>query len=307
MGRGMTVLEYKKYFQDNTSHLFLPLFYNRPALTGFMIRVIFLTAIILLSITCKSFAGGEFRKAGARSAAMGSASVTNTDVWSGFNNQATLSTIDTPVAGFYFENRFLLKELGFNAISFALPLKQGAFGLNLSYYGFELWNESKAGIAYGRKLSQRFSLGLQLDYISIRQNEFYGNKRFLTFEIGVLTQITPKVLVGAHLYNPFNSSISEYSDERSPSCLNIGVAWSLNNTFLFTTEAVKQLDCKPAINAGMECKIIPILAVRAGISTSANTFSFGAGLELKKFNLDCSTTYHNILGFSPQASLSFKF
>lgn len=272
-----------------------------------MIRNILLSAFLLLAILCDSFAGGEFRKAGARSAAMGYASVTNTDVWSGFNNQAALSKLKTPVAGFYFENRFLLKELGFSAACFALPIKQGAFGFNLSYYGFGLWNESKAGVAYARSLSKRFSVGVQLDYVSIRQDDFYGNRGFLTFEAGVLTAISQKVTVGAHLYNPFNVSISDYSEERAPSCFNIGVAWTLNNTFLVTAEATKHMDRKPALRAGMECTIIPAVYLRAGISTSAYTFSFGMGIELKKFILDFSTTHHNVLGFSPQASISYKF
>lgn len=286
---------------------FLPLSDNRPALTGFMIRNLFLSSVILLAICSEALAGGEYRKAGARSAAMGNASVTIADVWSGFNNQAGLARAESPIAGIYFENRYFLKELAYSAASFVLPVKNGGLGLTVSQFGFTLWNESRAGVAYARSFGKRFAAGVQLDYVAIHQSDYYGNSGFITFEAGVITEISPKVTIGAHLYNPFNATISKYSGERSSSCLNIGISWDINKIFLVTAEAEKHLDRKPSFNAGVECKIIHGIYIRTGISTAAYLFTFGAGVELKKFVLDFSASQHNVLGFSPQAAISYKF
>lgn len=272
-----------------------------------MIRNLFLTSVILLAICSKAFAGGDFRKAGARSAAMGHASVTIADVWSGFNNQAGLARVESPIAGIYFENRFSLKELAYSAASFTLPVKNGAVGLNVSHFGFSLWNESKAGIAYGRSFGKRFAVGVQLDYVSIHQCDYYGNTGFITFEVGLLTEISPKITLGAHLYNPFNATISKYSGERSSSCLNVGISWDINKSFMVTAEAEKHLNRKPSFNTGVECRVIHGVYIRSGISTSGCLFSFGAGVELKRFVLDFSTSQHNVLGFSPQAAISYNF
>ena len=252
-------------------------------------------------------AGGDNRPTGARSAAMGTASVGLSDVWSAFNNQAGLAYLTSPVAGIYYENKFLLPEMGYKAGVFALPLSQGTVALSVSHFGYSDYNESKIGLAFARAFGKYIAFGLQLDYNMARLAESYGNRNFITFEAGMLAHITPELAIGAHVYNPIRAKLSEYNDERVPVIMRFGAAYEITNKITITAEAEKDTYLEANIKAGLEYKLIPQLHLRGGISTNPSSNSFGVGIFVGDFIIDISASYHYILGFSPQASLNYKF
>jgi hypothetical protein len=255
---------------------------------------------------------------GGRSAAMGNASVCLNDFWSVHNNQAGLATYQNIAAGLYFENRFAVKEMSFQSTAFVLPIQKGVFGINLSYFGNPNYNEKKVGLAYARTFSERFSAGLQLDYLSTVLGDHYGEKHLFTFELGVQSKLTDELVIGAHLFNPIRTKVSEIGDERVPTIFKLGLAYSFTKEILFTLETEKDLDFKPAIRGGLEYLIHDAARVRIGYSTCPATadsenfsissmYTFGFGLKLKDFNLDFASSVHNTLGWSPQISIIYDF
>jgi len=267
----------------------------------------FILLLLAGTIFSVAFAGGENRPSGARSAAMGNASVALSDIWSAFNNQAGVARINEAGAGFYYENRYMLKELGYKAGVFALPTKAGNLGLSFNHFGYSAYNESKIGLAFAKGFGKHIAFGVQLDYNMARLAESYGNRNFLTFEAGMLATITPKLSVGAHVYNPISAKLSEFNDERAPVIFRLGAAYQITDKFLVTAESEKNMDAGTDVRAGLEYRIIPQLYLRGGISTNPVANSFGAGIFIGHFILDVSASYHQVLGFSPQASLSYKF
>src|SRR4051812_4058526 len=90
---------------------------------------------------------------GARSSAVANASVTYSDLWAAFNNQAGLAQLKNMSAGVYYENKFLLSDLSLRSFAFAVPVKKtGVFALSASVFGFSLYSEQKASIAYAKQL-----------------------------------------------------------------------------------------------------------------------------------------------------------
>src|SRR3954470_24173291 len=68
---------------------------------------------------------------GARSAALSDASVTYSDIWCSFNNQAGLAKLKGCTAGVDYVNRFLLPEFSTRSFAVALPTKNsGVFALS---------------------------------------------------------------------------------------------------------------------------------------------------------------------------------
>src|SRR3989337_2884965 len=72
-----------------------------------------------------------------------------TDVFSFTNNQAGLSQIKAPAAGVCSEKRYMLKELTAFSGAVALPVATGAMGASVSYSGYQDFNFSAIGLAYG--------------------------------------------------------------------------------------------------------------------------------------------------------------
>jgi len=107
--------------------------------------------------------GNDNYPLGARSAGMATASVMMTDIWASSNNQAGLGYLERPAAGIYYENRLNVKGLSLQSATFAFPVNSTVIGLNYRYFGFSSYIESKFGLAVGRKLGEKFSMGVQMD------------------------------------------------------------------------------------------------------------------------------------------------
>ena len=255
---------------------------------------------------------------GGRSAGLGNASVTLNDFWSVHNNQAGLAGINMAAVGLYYENRFLVQELSLKAAVFVLPTKSGTFGINFNSFGYVNYNEMKVGLAYGKKFGKIFSAGVQLDYLRTHIAEDYGNKDAFTFEIGIRTELTKQLTIAAHVFNPIRVKIQNETDDRVPAILKLGISYSLSDKLLLALETEKDSDFKPLIRGGFEYKIVDMATVRIGYSTLPSTsgsddfsiasvYSFGFGLNLRKFVIDLSSSWHQTLGWSPMVSFIYNF
>ncbi len=266
-----------------------------------------LILIFLFVISTKCLAVGELNVIGARAAGMAFSSVALSDEWSAFNNPGGLARIKGYQAGIYFENRFLVKEISLKALVVTIPVWKGSFGLILLHNGFSLYSEIKGGVAYGMSLGKYFSAGVQLNCLRISQAEGYGNKNVFSFEIGAQFKASEHLTLGVHIVNPVATRISRNSSDRLPALIRLGLLWKISEDLLTTVEAEKDLLHKPVIRAGVEYHLVKPLFARVGILTNPTTFTFGAGLEFGSFKLDLASGYHLILGYSPQASITYRF
>lgn len=243
---------------------------------------------------------------GARSAALGGASVTLNDLWSTQNNQAGLARIDTIEIGVYAERKFLLPQLGYNAFSGVLPIKGGTFGLSYSRFGYNKYNENKIGLAFAKKLGENFSAAVQLDYLSKFIGDNYGKSGTIAAEFGVQAKLAKGLFVGAHVFNPTRAKSADYNKEKIPTIIKVGANYVFSDKVFWAVEAEKDINYKPNFKTGIEYRIIPQFYLRAGVSTQPTLSSFGFGLRLKQINLDVAATYHQQLGFTPHLGFSYR-
>jgi len=243
--------------------------------------------------------------AGAKGMAMANASVAVKDVGSIFSNQAGMAFVLNPEAIVYGERRFELSDLNQVAAAVVFPSELGAFGLQMSYFGFDLYNEQKIGIAYARRLMDKLSLGVQFDWLNT-QIANYGNKGVITFEIGLMSPITSNLTIGVHLYSPMRVELIE--GEELPPVFKVGLAYEASKKVLLTAEVEKESDLNPNVKAGLEYLIHPSLAIRLGVASNPSLFSFGLGYRINnQFFIDVASSYHQDLGFSPSISVRYAF
>lgn len=240
---------------------------------------------------------------GGRSASLGGTSVSLQGFWSVFNNQAGIASYKKIAIGISYENRFLLHELSTKNAALILPVQNGAFGISLSYYGFELYNKKKVGLAYSRKFGKQFSAGLQIDYLGIRIGSEYGKKDLFTFEAGVQAKLSKNLRTGFHIFNPPQIKLSDQFNERIPVIARFGITYLFSEKVLSVIEFEKSNSCNPILKCGLEYKNSEKVTFRTGISTNSFRFSFGAGFCLGKIVLDLASSYHPDLGFISQVSM----
>lgn len=260
----------------------------------------------MISIT--AVANNDKNAIGGRSAAMGTVSVLNTDVFSVFTNQAGLAQIQSASAGVYAENRFLVPDLNFAAAAGVIPTANaGSFGLGVSYFGNQSYNETQIKLGYGRYIFEKLAIGIELDAMSLSINEF-GSKLTMTFGVGVQYQFNDLLSVGAHFYNPIPTDFNSYTDineDRLPSLAKIGIGFSPSDKVLFVVETEKNIDKDFIFKAGLEYKLVKQFFLRAGVASNPTYASIGFGLNLGSLRIDFANSFHNVLGYSPHFSIRF--
>ena len=253
-----------------------------------------------------SFAAFENFGSGAKSAGMGNASLGNTDIWAIFNNQAGLADLKYMQAGVFYESRFLMPDLGVKGGSFALPTTSGTFGVSINSFGYAQYNENRYGLAYARKLAPNINVGIQINYLSLNIAENYGRKSAFTGEIGFQAKLSDKLGIAGHVFNPVRSKIADYQQENAAMILKLGMNYRFSDKVFFAVEGEKELDHPMNVKTGLEYHITDPLYLRAGINTNPFVSSFGFGLQVKNFMVDIATSYHSVLGYTPQMSLIYR-
>jgi hypothetical protein len=266
---------------------------------------IFISIFLLLFSLAKA---GDNSPLGARSEAMaGCGTAISADLWNAQNNQAGLAFIKSFQAGAFYESRFLVSGLGMKAFAAALPTKQGTFGLDISSFGYNLYSENKAGIAYAKAFGTKFAASVQLDYFNTHIAENYGSASAFCGEVGLMAMPVKNLTVGFHIFNVSKSKLSGNLPERLATTMRLGTCYNFSDRVLVSVEAEKDVDYKPVIRGGIEYRPIDNFYIRAGAGTQPGLIAFGCGIVMKKLRLDIASSFHSVLGFSPSIGLQYGF
>lgn len=240
---------------------------------------------------------------GGRSSAMAYSSVALRDFWSICNNPAGISTWKDLSMGVYYENRFLMKELGYKNIALIIPLNIGIFGISANQFGYNFYNENLIGITYSRDFGPYINIGLKLDYISMKFAEDYAKKSTATFEIGFQSNITENLTIGTYVFNPIHAKFKTLNRDKIPIIMRLGVAYNVSEDFLMTAEVERNTETSFHLRCGCEYQVIETFAVRTGVQTNPGIFCFGCGYCRKWMNINISANLHQKLGTSIQCGM----
>ena len=262
--------------------------------------------LLLVSDLCQ--ASTENHSTGARSNAMGKASVSSIDIWGSYNNQATLAKLETMQFGIFYENRFQLEDLSTKAIAFYYPTRLGGFNLNYSQFGSDLYKESKIGLGYSKALGEHLWASIQLNQIRVKLNQAYGEQSKYNFEIGLLAEIFTDFYLGFHISNPSQEKFETlYFDEAIPTIARLGFSWHLSKETMINAEVEKDFDSDIRVKFGIEHQFIENLDIRLGVSNHPNQFSFGLGYQYKIIKINLAYSKHQNLGYTPSFDLNISF
>jgi len=246
----------------------------------------------------------ENHPAGARSLGLSHASVSFTDVWGTFHNQAGIAGLDGFSAGFFYESRFGVDLLSLSAGSVVLPVGEGAFGLSFFQFGSGLFKENKYALAYARQLSEKWSAGIQLDYLSQVFPENARAKGFATVEGGVLFQPSDKLHLGAHVFNPVKGGIEAPAGKvEMPVIFRGGGHYRFSEMVLLAFEAEKDNQNPALLKTGIEFLPVENLALRFGVSGKPFKYTAGVGYKTGNLSADLGFSYHGNLGITPSISV----
>lgn len=244
---------------------------------------------------------------GSNSAGMGNATVAYGNFWSIYHNQAGITSFTKPAFGGHYQNEFMVKELALSAGAFIYPTKSGVFALSYSHFGYSKYYESKVGLAFAKQLSDIFSVGIQLNYLSTYIEGEYGSIGIATAEIGLLAEPIEDFFLGVHVFNPASYEFTVTNENIVPTIFRLGTGYHFDEKLFIGAEVEKDLENEPFFKAGVEYEPVKNFYLRAGVGTQPVKNSFGLGYKYKKIQADIAFARHYELGYTPHFSLIFSF
>ena len=246
-------------------------------------------------------------RGGARSRALSNALVSVTDPWSTFHNQATLANYNRFSAGIFYESMYLIDELSLAAGTVVLPAVGGTLGLSFYQLGEGTYKESKAGLAYSKRLSKKLNAAVQFDYFHTRFPENEKGSSFPTFELGMSYQATRELTLGLHLFNPIKNGFrTQYQRQKTAAIIRFGGHYQFQDKALLALEIEKNSAQNAQIKSGLEFTPLENFAVRLGVSGRPLQLSAGIGYSFSKIVTNIGFSYHETLGITPSVALNYQ-
>ncbi|HPD65933.1 MAG TPA: hypothetical protein P5050_09415 [Bacteroidia bacterium] len=245
---------------------------------------------------------------GSRSRGLADASVSFSDPWSSFNNQAGLALLRKPAIGVFAENKFNIKELNGGAFTLNIPVQnQGTFAFDFYIFNYSvIFSRQKIGLAYASKLARQFYAGIQLNYLRTT-TENYQVRNTLFGEAGLMYRPTETVTLGVHIFNPTVARYDKYSNEKVPVVVNFGGIYQLAQKASLHAEFEHSSHYGYGWKGGVEYSVNQYFKLRAGFRNNPVVTTFGLNLAVAGFNIDIAFQIHQILGYSPSFSADKMF
>lgn len=248
---------------------------------------------------------GEPMEGGARALGMANAALALDGAWSLFQNQAGLAGMEAFSAGAFYQARFGMRELSTAGFAAALPIGEGTGGVSYRQYGYSAYREQHVGLAYGMQLGEQLDAGVQLDYVGVFLGGGYGSTAAFTFQGGFRYRASSNVTLAGHVYNPIRARLSTFNDERLPSVLRLGGQYRFSERVALNAEVRKHLEYPVSMAVGLEYQVVTDFYIRAGVAGEPARYSFGAGYRTGSFQFDVAAAHTEVLGFTPQISLTY--
>lgn len=242
--------------------------------------------------------------AGSRSNSLSNASVAIEDIWAYNHNPAATARLKETGFGLSYENRFLLREFQNQGFVFAQPLKHGVISVGANFYGYRQFKSYRGGIGYALPLAKFLAAGVQLNYQGIQLNENYGSRHTMTAEAGLLAQLTSKWKLGFSVFNVSRTKLNDFQNERIESTFRLGLSYEVTKQVLILVETSKTITDQLRMKVGVEYQPLRQFFIRLGVQGAPMEYAFGFGYRWKIIQLDAGSTYHQILGWTPNVNLN---
>lgn len=272
-----------------------------------MIRIRFILNKISLVIFFLGIPSGILAQVsfGARGLAIGGATTALPDYgWSVFSNPALMNS-KIPILGFYGLRNYGFAEITDVSAFGSIPTQFGAGAFAFHKYGDHLFNETRARVGYKNEW-ENLHFGVVLNYNHIAFGGVYGSGGALGLDVGIATEITQQLWVGAKASN-INSPKYNFSNtsEYLKRDLSIGFSYLLHKDVLFVMDVFKDVRYPVSFKSGLEVTLLGDVKGRVGVTTEPLTYSFGLGYKKENWAVNLAVQQHSLLGISPGFDLLF--
>ncbi len=225
------------------------------------------------------------------------------DPWAVCYNPAGLAWVSSfRGAAFFSPAQFGMNELRKVSVGAAMPFAFCTAGIVIEHFGYNLYNETNAALAFGAKVNEWVSLGAttHLHRLAI---ERYGSSSQFILDAGGIAAVTEDIRAGWCWTNITQASIG-IQPEQLPQIFSMGVCYEITGNSRLTAELEKDIRFPIIKKFGYEQQLLDMLSLQLGISDNPDKFSCGFGIRANGFEFSYAGCSHPQLGWTHQVELS---
>jgi len=239
------------------------------------------------------------------SLSMGSASAAYLNAYAIENNIGALGFTESEIS-INRSNRYGLSEYSNLFASGCIHVDKSTIGISISSMPLSNFTQLKLQAAVSRKLSEKVSAGVSLNYHSFSSTDaFYRPTQLFTFNAGLLYRINKKLDVGFQTSNPTRTKLTDQLNESIPAEYKFGLRYAVAENIDLYSDAVQRTNENLSASAGIELTKSNY-RIRGGFGLNS-TVALGFGYQFENLSFDVAGSYHNQLGLSPSLNLSYAF
>lgn len=243
----------------------------------------------------------------------GSLSIAETSVadgrqWTAFHNPANLAYLNSTEFGAIFENRFIIEKLSTKIVQAGISTGKINIGIGFSHFGYSIYHGILSGVALARDFSDRFAIGVSLNYFTnyfVQENRYYGA---LLGQIGVNIKISDRLNVGFNAFNPFLTNIkTETTGTKLPSVFSLGTRYFFSENIAWRTQIDKDLNANYRFATGFDYYLKNVFTLKLGIYGYDYLIGcLGVGFRFSDFSFDLNAEMHPVLGINTFGMLKYN-
>ncbi len=220
------------------------------------------------------------------------------DAGSFTGNCALLASTRRWRAGLTGERKFLLPELSFFSAVASLPIDRAGIGMDLVRSGDAAFNETRLGIAYGRSLGKKLSLGIGFSYrqLSIAG---YGKAGGFAADLGLMFQPVADWHVGVEVSGLPAGQLGKTHPEKAAARFSLQLGFEASDQVLLELIFYKEERQSPAVKLGIFYQLDGQLFFAIGIDTGTASPYGRAGWQWKRLRVLLGVRFHPVLGATP--------
>lgn len=270
-----------------------------------LVPVLTLLCFFVLYLAPATAQDGLFPAFDVRSRLLGGTGLNAEGIDALWTNPAGLAhTGETAQAGAGVEQRFGISDLNMAYIGGVYGRPNGSFGVQLASFGFDTYRENRLGVAYGRKLTDNFSIGADFAAFAT-STEGYASTFDVTFGLGAQLRIIPELSIGVRIFSL--ARVERLPEEYLPQLLALGLTYQPTDQLLINAEVHQDTDHPARFRMGMEYLPVEQLSIRVGVATQAAELSFGLGYQiLEQLDLSAGAVWHEVLGVFPTVGVRYR-
>lgn len=261
---------------------------------------------LFLGISSGLHAVNNLRLPDVRSMGIGGGGVTE----SLFFNPSLVSRTESVSFDAGYFNYYGLKELGTVNLAFCYPNGVLPAGVHIASFGYDRYRQSMVRLFFGKRVAERWSVGVSVQYIFLQTELAEGNPQSLSTDVSVLFSPVEKLLVTLLIMDLPSVSVGKKeidTEDIISYSVQIGFQWeAINNLFIVGNAGTERQRAFTG-NIGIEYRLFDSFYLRSGMKITPLLPAFGIGYRLSGFTVDVAAVYHPVLGMSGGVGLKYSF